>query len=161
MTTFSRYLQEQMDKKQLSKAALARLIHVDRSSVTTYLNNGVIPKRDTRERLAQALAVPAADVHAAADDAPSHGVFHLPADREADAQTLDRSQSELIYEMIRHLAEGNRRQGEKVGTDEQRSAPISSAGTKPAQEDYNLAADDSQHEGDYGMIGPDEIGHDT
>lgn len=98
-----------MDERGWSRAELARQAKINRAYVTDYLNSGVVPSVGTRQKLASALGVSVEEVNRAADASPTHGVFELSPAREADAQTLDRSQSELIYEIIRHLAEGNRR----------------------------------------------------
>lgn len=186
MTTFAEYLQAQMDERGWRQSDLARAAGINRAYISEYLRKGSIPKRQNLEKIAHGLGVSVREVEQAAEAAPHRGVFELSPDRQADAETLTRSQVALISEMIRHLAEGNRQYtyrkhgaiyrepdlplnhkreaaDEEVASDDDSTPMCQAAGSAATEDpdDYELVADDSLHQGDYGQIGPDDIEHST
>lgn len=187
----SQRLQEANDELQLSTRGVVDAARKGGYEISTYTAARVLSgkhgnvKPSTLEALSYVFRVPYDELAQLAGQAPRRG-FELPPDRQADAETLTRSQVALISEMIRHLAEGNRQYvyrkhgtiyrepdlplnhkreaaDEEVASDDD-STPMNQAAGSAATEDpddYDLAADDSLHQGAHGQIGPDDIEHST
>lgn len=169
-----------MERRQMNQSELARAAGISHKSVSYYLNRGSIPKHSVLQALGDALNIPRGDIFAAAGRGERQGSFRLPESRVMDAETLTPEQSELVYEIIRHLAEGNRqRMYREYGTSTQppqipyraehdredvtgndNPAPITAAeDTSANPEDYDLAAfepDEREH-----GIEPDDVGDDA
>lgn len=110
MTTFSRYLRAAMDERGWKQSDLARASGLSPKSVSEYLNKGVTPQPDRLSDIARGLGIAEEEVRQAAGWPPSMGEFRLSADRRADAETLDAVQRQAVEEIIRLLADGNRKQ---------------------------------------------------
>jgi len=143
MTSFAQYLRAAMDERGWNQADLARASGLSPKSVSEYISKGVIPRADRIKALARGMGVPEDEVRKAADMAPSMGDFRLTPERQADAETLSAAQRHAVEEIIRLLADGNRK---KVTGGDETKTPLASH-----QADYDLAA----YEGDDG-IRPDQ-----
>ncbi|GAB3191986.1 helix-turn-helix domain-containing protein [Nesterenkonia suensis] len=132
MNTFDQYLRAAMDERGWTQADLARATGLRDKDISVYLNKGVTPSSGNLRKIADGLRRPLSEVRQAAGKAPAVGEFHLSEERQADAETLTPPQRQAVEDIIRLLAEGNRK---AVGDDEPRSASKTQADHGSAQDD--------------------------
>lgn len=164
-TPLSQRLQRANDELQLSTRQVVAQAEKGGYEISTYTATQVLngkhgrTKPSTLEALAYVFRIPYDELAKLAGESKLYGVFELSPDRQADAQTLNRSQAELVYEIIRHLAAGNRVQQQE--RDAVRSVINEFIQDRQHREEVNDALDAEDHDlaasyGDEG-ISPDEL----
>ncbi len=150
--------QELMEKAGLSSIRrLAERAGMSQSTASRTVHGDHTPGDETINALAKALRVPAKEIYKL-----THGQEIQPRAWEppTEVHRLSKRTQDALTELIRAVA-AEQGHGEEVGHRGD-AAPMNQAAGSAATEDpddYDLAADDSLHQGDHGQIGPDDIEH--
>ena len=153
--------QDLMDKAGLSSIRrLAERAGMSQTTASRTVHGDHLPSDETVDAMAKALRVPAKEIYKL-----THGqeIQSRPWEPPAEVQRLTKREQDAVTEMIRAMAAGREEQKDVMGNAEQPAPMYQAAGSAAAEDpdEYDLAADDSLHQGDHGQIGPDDIEHST
>ncbi|MBP2319611.1 hypothetical protein ACFP47_10395 [Nesterenkonia lacusekhoensis] len=179
-----------MDARDLTYRAVAENAQrqgykVSHATVTNYVKGKTRAyTRDSLIAIAAGIGVPAEKLLSAADMQPLGELFELPE----EAALLDPHEREAVRSVVNAFLQSKRQRAapalsdhaggleairrhmertgqldEEVASDDDSTPMYQAAGSAATEDpdDYDLAADDSLHQGDHGQIGPDDIEHTT
>ena len=166
MTSVPHLIRSVMDEKQLTfrqvKSNAERAGHtLGLASLDRYAKGRATKySREILQAIAAGLQIPEGHLLEAADMPLLGEPFQLPD----EAALLEPHEREAVRSVVNAFIQNRQRRQEEVGGNRERSAPMTHAAGSAAEEHpdyYDLAADDSLHEGEHGQIGPDDVEHTT